>query len=377
MKFVMLPEKTCPKAFDKTCPSDLTIASLSYIYWIQAHDPAKVSMQANETDIASWRLLPTEDGIRLSDSILWLDARSTAELSFLSSASGLSGRSSSQVITTEETSRLLGMHRIPLNALICPYNQTISIGPLNLELLPSGAGLGAASLYIKTPAGDILYAPKLQPQKTGISRTMQLKNAETLVLGAHTPFPPHHHPSRRKEKDRLLHTVQDYLKNGQFPVILCDPYAIAQEICKFLAEAGIELSVARSIYSIHKIYEEYGSDLGPYALHHRKMREPRVFVIPSTLAKKSALPLPAGPIFCIDESPHQQIQVDLLRPAAERFLISQTCDARELKTIIQTVDPNEVFITGPYAKQYASELASLKTQVKIEALFPSHLPTLF
>lgn len=334
-------------------------------------------MQANETDIASWRLRPTEDGIQLSDSILWLDARFTTDLSFLSSASGLSGRTPSQVITTEETCRLLTMNRIQLNALICPYNQTISIGPLRLELLPSGAGLGAASLYIETPNGNIMYAPKLQPQKTGVSRMMQLKSAETLVLGAHTPYPPHHHPSRKKEKDRLLQTVQAYLERGLFPVIICDPYAIAQEICKFLVEAGIELAVARSIYSINKVYEDAGIEIGPYALLHRKMREPRVLVIPSMFVKKAAQPLPPGPIFCIDESPHQQIQVDLLRPAAERFLISQTCDARELKTIIQTVAPEEVLITGPYAKQYASELGSLRLQGKIEALFPSHLPTLF
>jgi hypothetical protein len=77
----------------------------------------------------------------------------------------------------------------------------------------------------------------------------------------------------------------------------------------------------------------------------------------------------------IDESNHQQIQADIRRPATERFVISQTCDARELKTIIQTVEPRVVYITGPYAKQYASELGSLKTPVL--PLFPSHLPTLF
>ncbi|RZA18524.1 MAG: hypothetical protein EOP10_20975 [Proteobacteria bacterium] len=332
-------------------------------------------MLEQETETTGWDLFPTEDGIRIGDSILWLDAQNTPDLSFLSGASNLKNRTSSKVIATEETTRLLAINNIRLNALVVAYNQTVAIGQFKLELLPSGSGLGAASLYVENRQHSLLYAPRLQPQKTGISRTMQLKRADTLILGAYTPYPPSHHPSRKKEKERLLQTMQAYLAQGQCPVIVCEPYAIAQEICKLLAEANVRVSVAGSIYRTNKIYESYGSDIGPYTMQHRKTEEPHVIIVPEMQEKRHIYPVPPGPIFMIDESSHQPLQADIRRPAVERFVISQTCDARELKTIIQTVEPREVFITGPYAKQYASELASLKTRVM--ALFPRHLPTLF
>lgn len=333
-------------------------------------------MLEHHTDIASWDLLPTEDGIRIGDSILWLDAQFTSDLSFLSGASSLKSRTNSKVIATEETCRLLAINNMRLNALVVAYNQTVSIGQFKLELLPSGAGLGAASLFVENRHGTLLYAPRLQPQKTGISRTMQLKRADTLILGAYTPYPPSHHPSRRKEKERLLHTMQAYIEQGISPILVCEPYAIAQEICKLLAEASVPLAVAGSIFRTNKVYESYGSDIGSYKMQHRKIDEPMVIMVPQmNHDKKTVYPIPSGPTFMIDESSQERLEADIRRPAVERFVISQTCDARELKTIIQNVEPREVYVTGPYAKQYASELGSLKTPVI--ALFPSHLPTLF
>lgn len=334
-------------------------------------------MEASDTDISSWHLRATEDGIQIRDSILWLDARFTRDLSFLSSACCLSGRTEARVITTEETVKLLAINNIKLNALICPYNQTVALGQLKMELLPSGTGLGSASLWVEQRHGSLLYAPQLQPQKTGITRVMQLKQADTLVLGARSPFPAHHHASRKKEKERLLQAVQERLAQGEYPVILCEPYAIAQEICKYLAEHGIEPAVHKSIYRINQIYAMYGSDLGSFHLLHKRLRDKKVLILPGSNLTRAVdrRPLPDGPIFCIEESPQLPSSPDLRRPVAERFFMSSYGDARELKSIIQTVNPREVLVSGPYAKQYAEELSSSK--LSVEAIFPSHLPNLF
>jgi hypothetical protein len=335
-------------------------------------------METNETGTTGWRLRPTEDGIQISDSILWLDARFTGDLSFLSSAHCLTGRTEARVITTEETVRLLGINHIKLNALVCPYNQVIALGQLKMELLPSGAALGGASLYVETRQGTLLYAPQLQAHKTGITRTMQLKSADTLILGARTPYPAQHHPSRKKEKDRLLQAVQAYIARGDYPVILCEPFAVAQELCKLFAGADIPLAVSKSIYRINKVYEQYGSELGGYSLLHRKLREKKLVLLPlekPSVRANSGRPLPEGPLFCVEESVVQNTHPDLMRPVNERFIISSSCDGRDLKSIIQTVEPREVYFTGPYAKQYELELASSK--IPVQALFPSHLPVLF
>ncbi len=334
-------------------------------------------MELSGTDIGNWRLRQTEDGIQVENSILWLDARFTGGLSFLSCAHGLSGRTDTKVITTEETVKLLAINHIKLNALVRPYNQPISIGNLRLELLPSGAALGGASLYVETRNGTLLYAPHLQAQKTGITRTMQLQPADTLILGANSPFPEQNYPSRKKEKERLLLAVQAAVEKGVYPQIVCEPYAIAQEICKLLSEAGLPLAVHKSIYRINKIYEMYGSDLGTYHLLHRRLKEPHVEILPWTLntRKQSPVPLPEGTIFTVEESLSESLQLDPQTSISERFTIGSSCDARDLKSVIQAVKPREVYFTGPYAKQYADELRSSKYIVR--SLYPSHLPTLF
>jgi hypothetical protein len=223
----------------------------------------------------------------------------------------------------------------------------------------------------------MLYAPHLQAQKTGITRIMQLQPADTLILGANSPFPEQNYPSRKKEKDRLLQAVLAYVARGEYPIIMCEPYAVAQEIAKLLSEASLPLAVHKSIYRINKVYEMYGSDLGTYHLLHRRLRDPHVIILPwSHSPKKPAQALSLeGPIFSIEESLYEHALLDLQRPVVERFIIGSSCDGRDLKSVIQAVRPKDVYFSGPYAKQYAVELRS--TKFHVHSLYPSHLPSLF
>src|SRR5690606_38073060 len=107
----------------------------------------------------------TNDGLHLANSILWFDSKESGDLSFLSSATQNFQPHVPQVIATEETVRILEAFRRKPRALICQYNRPFSIGPLKMELLPSGVVLGGASLYVETEKGRLLYAPQLQTQK--------------------------------------------------------------------------------------------------------------------------------------------------------------------------------------------------------------------
>ena len=134
----------------------------------------------------------TDDGIHLSNSILWFDSRANGQLSFVSSAQCPSKVQVPQIITTEETLKILAAQKNEPqthNALVCQYNRPFSIGRLRMELLPSGGILGGASLYVETEQGRLLYAPYLQTQKSGTVRQMQLKKAHTLILNAYHPDP--------------------------------------------------------------------------------------------------------------------------------------------------------------------------------------------
>jgi hypothetical protein len=324
------------------------------------------------------QLTSTEDGIHLVGSILWLDAQHSGDLSFLSSATSIHGRLNSRILATEETLSILATHQQKPQSLIGQYNRPIALGPLKMELIPSGAGLGGASLYLETQQKRILYAPHIQPQKIAVARQMQLYPADTLILSAKIPYPQDKAPTRKKEKERLWQTVKAYLAAGQFPVILCEPYAIAQEITKLLTDHDIPVAVHNYIGKIHKIYESYGSILGSYTADANRYRNAKKVTLFPKLAKgrpRLRKPLPDGPIFMIEESPNAQSPGGIFRQVAERFYLPSYCDGRELKDVIQQVNPKEVFVFGPYAKEYWAHLKNAAP--KVRQLYPSHLPTLF
>ena len=155
------------------------------------------------------RIVSTEDGLHLKDSILWLDAYSTGQLSFLSVARESIKNLLPQVIATEETVKVLEAFRKKPNALVCQYNRPFSIGQLKMELLPSGHSFGGALLYLETGHQSLLYAPSLQTLKIPTHRQLQLKKAKTLILKAQTPDPLQS-PSktRNREKEATIRCIR-------------------------------------------------------------------------------------------------------------------------------------------------------------------------
>jgi putative mRNA 3-end processing factor len=309
----------------------------------------------------------TDDGLHLSDSILWFDSQLSGDLSFLSSASSNYLPKVPQVIATEETVKILEACRKKPNALVCQYNRPFSIGRLKMELLPSGCVLGGASLYVETDNGRLLYAPQLQPNRIPTVRQMQLKRASTLILGVNSPDPHAASPNRKKEKERLVETVKKHLADDVCPLIVAEPVAIAQEITKLLCDAEVPVAVHEAIFKVNKVYEAFGSMLGDYAKYSPKHTQKRVVLFPR--GKKGYFPprpdTLRGPVLFIDEA----------NPGPDRFVISPSCDGPEIKEIVQAVNPKELYIFGPYAKRYVEELEGVCPVIK--PLFINDQPTLF
>ncbi len=326
----------------------------------------------------SLRVTSTEDGLHLDGSILWLDGHQAGQLSFLSSAaSGQPTPEGPQVIATEETVRLLEVRKRRPNALVCQYNRPFSIGKLKMELLPSGSVLGGASLYVETDRGRLLYAPAVQPEKSSLVRQMQLKKAQTLVLGAFHPDPSSPMPSRKKEKERLAAAVKKQLADGKSPVIFCQPIATAQELTKLLTEEGIAVCVHSSIYNLNRVYEQFGSPLGSYSIFNPRKKRDRVLLLPLSSRPQKGLrrPIPEGPVFLVEETltpsnpPGPNVDV------ADRFFISSYADGRDIREIINAVGPKEVLIFGPYAKRYCEDLKNCHPSVR--PLFSNAAPPIF
>lgn len=319
----------------------------------------------------------TDDGLHLVDTILWLDSQKSGQLSFLSSAAKTFKATSQQVITTEETIKILEALRRRPNALICQYNRPFSIGRLKMELLPSGCILGGASLYLETDEGRLLYAPHLQVHRIPTVRQMQLKKASTLILGPTHPDPNATPLSRKKEKEKLLEKVVKLSRWGEPPIVLCDPIAVAQELTLLFTEAGLPVAVHESIFKINQVYEAHGSKLGDYTRYSKYTRQ-KVILMPSSYGSSAIRQssVPDGPLMIVDSSFEENRNQTVGNKApVERFYLSISSEGTELRDLVSTIAPKELYIFGPYAKRYVSEWNAICPSV--QPLFTNDQPTLF
>jgi hypothetical protein len=86
--------------------------------------------------------------------------------------------------------------------------------------------------------------------------------------------------------------------------------------------------------------------------------------------------LPEGPLLVVENN-FDEVKPQVVSPktAIERFFLSNQSDASELKDIVASVSPKELYIFGPYAKRYVAEWEGLCPSIK--PLFPNDQPTLF
>ena len=321
------------------------------------------------TDLKKEKLVKfeyTSGGMFLQDSILSFDTQKSGVLSFLSEASFLTHDNSiTKFITTEENVKLLSLKKRVFTPLTCQYNRPFSIGSLKMELLPSGSSLGGASLYVEHNKNRILYAPYICTQKFSTLRQFQLKRASTLVLGAFLSD-ENLKSNRKKQKDRLIERIKSYLSDDIYPVILCRPTPIAQEIVHLLSSESIPVATHSSIHAINKIYESFGSNIGNYSLYSKYTKN-KVVILPFNTHK----PYPQDkPVLTIKDNYDPNSSDD-----ESCFYLYAYCNVKELKEIITTVSPKEVYIIGPYTKKYCEELNI--EGISIYPLYPNGQESLF
>ncbi len=323
----------------------------------------------SSTDIKKDKLVKFEynsGGVFLQDSILGFDTQKSGVLSFLSEASFLTHDNSiTKFITTEENVKLLSLKKRVFTPLTCQYNRPFSIGTLKMELLPSGSSLGGASLYIEHNKNRILYAPYICTQKFSTLRQFQLKKASTLVLGAFLSDEGIK-SNRKKEKDRLVEKVKSYLNEDIYPVIVCRQTPIAQEVVHLLSTHSIPVATHSSIHAINKVYESFGSNIGSYSLYSKYTKN-KVIILPFNTHK----PYPQDrPLLTIKDNCDTTLTYD-----ESCFYLNAYCNIKEIKEIITTVSPREVYIIGPYTKRYCQELS--EEDISIYPLYPNGQESLF
>lgn len=188
----------------------------------------------------TWR-----DGVHITNTPIWCDARRRRDVCFLSSADRVGRTGHGQLIGTAITLALAGAREH--GHLAVPLRQRFTLGTVRLELIPSGRGFGAAALHVDITGKTVLYAGAVRTAAGGVGDAAELRTCDAVVVAA--PFGEKHHrfPPLQKAIDQTLAWARTQLAHGKWPVLFVDSPLDGLEVASRLAAEGLAISGHRAI----------------------------------------------------------------------------------------------------------------------------------
>jgi hypothetical protein len=182
----------------------------------------------------TWR-----DGVHISDTPIWCDARRRRDVCFVSSADRVGRTGHGQLIGSPLTLALLGAGGG--GHLAVPLHRRFTLGTVRLELIASGRGPGAAALFVDIAGKTILYAGAI---RTSGIEPAGVRACDAVVVAA--PYARTFVPLAKAIEQTLDWTARE-LVAGRRPVLLVDTALDGLEVAMALATAGIPIAGARAI----------------------------------------------------------------------------------------------------------------------------------
>jgi putative mRNA 3-end processing factor len=288
--------------------------------------------------------------------LLWFDPTRARELSAVSHARSAMGRRQKQLLWSERTSKLVSAAKNqPVHGLVCPFHRPFSLGPLTIELLPSGYMLGAAQFQVTFPDGHrLLYADAVSMRPSATAEAIEISPCDTLLLDSHYGHSSFRFPATDSAQKSLLEWIAEQRRDERTPIILTANPGKAQDLLHFLGSQGHTPVVHRSIFSFKKAYLALGIELPSCTQYRAGAAAGQVVIWPSALIHSESLkriPRRALAIVSgrgIEDDAAEQLGVDRV------FTWSARADFGELTQYVKQVNPNQVITTGRWAENFAA-----------------------
>lgn len=326
---------------------------------------------------ASWR-----DGVHLTDTPIWCDARRRRDICFVSAADRLARSGHGQLIATPVTLALLAQDRGRggggvvgfggggAGDLGVPLHRRFTLGMVQLELLPSGRGLGAAALLAHHAGRRVLYAGPIRREVPAAMVALGLEPAEVRPCDALVVAAPAHRAPPRPLATAIAATVAwvaATLAQGQRPVLVVDSSLDALEVAACLAAEGIALAGSRAVRDVARRAATFVQ--GPAAVSTARARRDH-----ELRAGEAGVAGVAG----VERATEWAIAAPTREPRATLWLSgdrteppgpsvhshlselgwSTSADARALLAWIDETGAREVHVTGPGAEAVVAALGS-------------------
>jgi len=185
----------------------------------------------------TWR-----DGVHLTGSPIWCDARRRRDVCFVSSADRVGRAGHGQLIATPITLALLGAEA---GHLAVPVHRPFTLGTTRLQLIPSGRGIGAAALHVDFGGRTVLYAGAIRtvhPVEAG-----EVRACDAVVVAA--PIGESHHKllALSTIADRVIDWSKTQIAAGRAPILVVDHVLDGLEVASRLVDDGMIVAASRGI----------------------------------------------------------------------------------------------------------------------------------
>jgi putative mRNA 3-end processing factor len=233
--------------------------------------------------------------LRVTGTSLHLDARRRAPCAFVSHAHGDHIGRHDRTIATAATLALM-RHRLgkprrgPGEALPAGYRTPFGLGDLTLELFPAGHVLGSAQLRVQRDGRSVGYTGDLCTEPTHAAEPAEVMPCDALVIESTFGQPRYVFPPKAETLARIRAFVDDALTDGVTPVLLGYALGKAQEILKYLSDAGYRCRAHPTVHAVNRVYEAHGVALpNVRALGPEGPARDEVVVAPPHLARGGAM----------------------------------------------------------------------------------------
>jgi len=233
--------------------------------------------------------------LRITGSSLHLDARRRVECAFVSHAHGDHIGRHDRTIATAATLALM-RHRLGepkrkrSEALPASYRTPFGLGELTLELFPAGHVLGSAQLRVTRGDVAVGYTGDLCTEPTHAAERADVMGCDVLVMESTFGHPRYVFPPKDETLGAVRRFVDDAFADGVTPVLLGYALGKAQEILKYLSDAGYACRAHPVVHAVNRVYEAQGVSLpNVRSLGPEGPGPNEVVVAPPHLARSAAL----------------------------------------------------------------------------------------
>lgn len=202
------------------------------------------------------------EGLRLSGTSLWFDAKRRKSLSFISHAHSDHIARHHKVIATAPTLALVHYRLgVALDSTCLDYRQPCEVDGVQVELLPAGHILGSAQMLVVRRdglrvvyTGDVNLAPSLTAEP------VEIRRCDVLILESTFGHPRFHFEPKQQTLAAIEQWIHVQVERKRAPILLAYSVGKSQEIIKFLGNRGFRMRAHASICDVLDIYSRFGVD---------------------------------------------------------------------------------------------------------------------